>query len=92
MENHLVTGGLGSAVAEVMAENAIAVPLSRIGLNDTYAHGASLPYLLKEYQLDARALVDRAEALTGSSLNIPDSDLAEIRVAALHSEAKAEAL
>ncbi len=92
MENHLVTGGLGSAVAEVMAENAMAVPLSRIGLNDTYAHGASLPYLLKEYQLDARALVDRAEALTGSSLNIPDSDLAEIRVAALHSEAKAEAL
>jgi transketolase len=92
MENHLVTGGLGSAVAEVMAENAMAVPLSRIGLNDTYAHGASLPYLLKEYQLDARALVDRAETLTGSSLNIPDSDLAQIRVAALHSEAKAEAL
>jgi len=92
MENHLITGGLGSAVAEVMAENAMAVPLSRIGLNDTYAHGASLPYLLKEYQLDARALVERVEILTGSALNIPDSDLAEIRVAALHSAAKAEAL
>jgi transketolase len=92
MENHLITGGLGSAVAEVMAENAMAVPLSRIGLNDTYAHGASLPYLLKEYQLDARALVERVEILTGSPLNIPDSDLTEIRVAALHSAAKAEAL
>jgi|AntAceMinimDraft_12_1070368.scaffolds.fasta_scaffold08558_5 transketolase len=92
MENHLVTGGLGSAVAELMAENAIPVPLSRIGLNDTYAHGASLPYLLKEYNLDARALVHRVESLTGTDLAIPDSDLAEIRVAALHSDAKAEAL
>ena len=37
MENHTIVGGLGSAVAEVMAENAIGVPLRRIGLKDTYA-------------------------------------------------------
>lgn len=92
MENHLITGGLGSAVAELMAEAGSGIPLERIGLNDTYAHGASLPHLMKEYHLDARELVNRAEKLLNSDLGIPDSDLAEIRVAALHSDAKVEAL
>ncbi|MEI9906605.1 MAG: transketolase C-terminal domain-containing protein [Actinomycetota bacterium] len=54
MENHTIVGGLGSAIAEVMAENGIGVPLSRIGLQDTYAHGASQKYLMSEYGLDAK--------------------------------------
>lgn len=33
-EDHYVTGGLGSAVAEVMAEEALSVPLRRIGVRD----------------------------------------------------------
>lgn len=92
MENHLITGGLGSAVAEVMADNGIGVPLHRIGLRDTYAHGASQAYLLKEYGLDARALVSTAEQALGRTLDISDDDLAEVRVAAVHSNAKVEAL
>lgn len=92
MENHLVTGGLGSAVAELMAEMGSGIPLERIGLNDTYAHGASLPHLMKEYHLDARELVNRVEKLLRVDVDIPDQDLAEIRVAALHSNAKVEAL
>ena len=92
MENHLVTGGLGSAVAEVMADHGIGVPLRRLGLNDTYAHGASQGHLLAEYHLDARSLVVAVESMLGRDLGIADSDLSEVRIAAVHSAAKAEAL
>ena len=42
MENHVITGGLGSAVAEVIAESELEC-LVRIGLRDTFVHGASRP-------------------------------------------------
>lgn len=92
MENHLVTGGLGSAVAEVMAENGVGVPLRRVGLPDTYAHGASQSYLLREYGLDAMALVRAVGTTLGRDLPIGEDDLTEVRVAAVHSSAKVEAL
>ena len=53
-----VVGGLGSEVAEVMAENGIGKPLRRIGLLDTFAHGGSRAHLMRCYGLDARALVE----------------------------------
>lgn len=92
MENHTIVGGLGSAVAELMAENAIGVPLRRIGLKDTYAHGASQKYLMSEYGLDAKSLVTIAEALLGKDLKIAESDLAQSRSTSVHSGAKVEAL
>ncbi len=92
MENHVITGGLGSAVAEVMAENGIGKRLRRIGLRDTFVHGASRPYLMKEYNLDAAALVREVEELLDADFGISDADLAEVRIEAVHSDAKAEAL
>lgn len=92
MENHTTMGGLGTAVAEVMAENAIGKKLVRIGLKDTYAHGASRSYLMREYGLDAIALVREVEKLLGQTLNITEDDLAAVRLEAVHSSAKAEAL
>lgn len=92
MENHTIIGGLGSAVAELMAENAIGVPLRRIGLKDTYAHGASQKYLMSEYGLDAQSLVTTVEGLTGEDLKISESDLTQSRSASVHSSAKVEAL
>lgn len=92
MENHTIIGGLGSAVAEVMAENGIGKKLARIGLRDKYAHGASRPYLMKKYGLDALALVRAVESLTGESFRLGEDDLAAIRLTAVHSAAKAEAL
>lgn len=92
MENHTVMGGLGSAVAEVMAEHGIGKKLVRIGLSDTFAHGGSKPYLMKRYGLDAMALVGKVEGLVGRSLGISESDLAGVRIEAVHSLAKAEAL
>ena len=92
MENHTIVGGLGSAVAETMAENGIATKLHRIGLKDTYAHGASQKYLMAEYGLDAKALVTRIESAMGYALNIQEDDLEEQRSVSVHSSAKVEAL
>ncbi len=92
MENHSIIGGLGSAVAEVMAEHAISVPLTRIGLKDTYAHGASQSYLMGEYEMGASALIQSIEKVIGRSLEIAESQLQQVRSISLHSSAKAEAL
>ncbi len=92
MENHVVTGGLGSAVAEVLAEAGLGKRLVRIGLRDTFVHGASRPYLMREYGLDAAALVREAERLLDTRLDISEADLAAVRIEPVHSDAKAEAL
>ena len=92
MENHTVIGGLGTAVSEVIAEAGIGKKVTRIGLYDTYAHGASRPYLMSHYGLDAIALVQRIEQLLGEKLHITEDDLAAVRFDDVHSEAKAEAL
>jgi transketolase len=58
-ENHSIVGGLGSAVAETMAEAGLGVPLRRIGLRDTFAEGAlDAPYLFERYGLSTAALVE----------------------------------
>lgn len=92
LENHTIVGGLGSAVAEVMAEAGAGKKLVRLGLRDTYAHGASRPYLMREYGLDAIAVVKAMEKLMNTTFGITEQDLAAVRLEAKHSEAKAEAL
>jgi transketolase C-terminal domain/subunit len=60
-ENHSIIGGLGSAVAETLAESALPRPLHRIGLNDTFAEGAKSPaYLFHKYGLTVQHLIDTA--------------------------------
>jgi transketolase len=60
-ENHSVIGGLGSAVAETMAEAALARPLRRVGLRDTFAEGArTAPHLFRKYRLGTQDIVDTA--------------------------------
>lgn len=92
LENHIVTGGLGTIAAEIMAEEGIGVPLRRLGLNDTFAHGASRPYLMKKYGLDAKALVDTILGLLQRPLTIGEDELDAVRLDDVHSAAKAEAL
>lgn len=65
-ENHLTVGGLGSAVAEVLAEAGGCPPLTRVGLRDTFAEGAaSGPYLFDKYGLSTQHLVDRVWSALG---------------------------
>lgn len=92
LENHTIIGGLGAAVSELMTDNGVGKRLLRLGLNDTYAHGASRSYLMREYGLDAAALVGGIEELLGRSTGISEADLDEARIEEVHSLAKAEAL
>lgn len=92
LENHTIIGGLGSAVAEIIAENGLGRKLVRLGLQDTYAHGASRHYLMKTYNLDAISLVKAVEKMLGRDLSITEHHLAAVRIEATHSDAKAEAL
>jgi len=92
LENHTIMGGLGSTLAEIMAEAGIGKKLIRLGVKDIYAHGASRPYLMREYGLDAMAVVGAVEKLLGNPLGIAENDLSAVRLDAVHSEAKAEAL
>ena len=58
-ENHSVIGGLGSAVAETIAEAGLGRPLRRIGLRDTFAEGSlDAPFLFERYGLSTAAIVE----------------------------------
>lgn len=91
-ENHTTIGGLGSSIAETMAETGCGRKLVRLGLQDTYAHGASRPYLMREYGFDALSLVHAIEKLMQTSFGLTEADLAAVRIEAVHSDKKAEAL
>ena len=79
IENHVTIGGLGSAVADVIAEHGIGTKLVKVGIQDTYTHGASKMYLMKKYGLDAMTLIKAVESLTGESYGIREEDLEEVR-------------
>ncbi|HOI33136.1 MAG: transketolase C-terminal domain-containing protein [Bacteroidales bacterium] len=51
-EEHQVTGGLGSAVAEVLSEN-YPVQMLRIGMQDRFGESGTAEELMAKYQLDA---------------------------------------
>lgn len=56
-ENHGVIGGLGSAIAEVLAEHCIAIPFRRHGVVERFGQVGSPAFLQKEYRLTADDLV-----------------------------------
>ncbi|MCL6596896.1 MAG: transketolase [Firmicutes bacterium] len=92
MENHTVVGGLGSAVAELLTEQGVAKRIVRLGLRDTFAHGASPRHLMREYGIDAMALAAAVERLTGERFGIREEELAAVRIEVASPESKAEAL
>jgi transketolase len=92
LENHVTEGGVGSLVAETMADAGIGKRLIRLGLKDSFAHGGSRPYLMRYYGLDALALVRGIADLTGAAFDVTEEDLAAARVDEVHSLVKAEAL
>jgi transketolase len=53
VEEHNVLGGLGSAVAEVLADDGFGVRLIRHGIRDEYSLIAPPTHLYREYELDA---------------------------------------
>ena len=62
VENHSIVGGLGSAVAEVLAESGGGARLLRLGVRDRFAQGASLAWLFREHGLDATGISTRVRS------------------------------
>jgi transketolase len=68
-ENHTIVGGLGSAVAEALAEAGVAVPLRRVGIADVFAESGSREYLFSRYGLSTQNILD--QAWRGLAINRP---------------------
>ena len=64
VEEHSVIGGLGSAVAEALSENA-PTPMKRIGTYDTFGESGPATALLAKYELDAAGIVKQVKAFLG---------------------------
>lgn len=92
MENHTIVGGLGTAVAETMAEIGCGCPLIRIGIPDSYMHGSSKYYLMQKYGLDAHALIAQCESLLNEQFGISEEELADVRLGTYYSDSQQEAL
>jgi len=92
IENHVTDGGLGTAVAETMAKHGTQKKLVKLGLQDTFTHGASKAYLMREHGLDAYAVCAAALKLCGSSAKLTRELMQDIRIEKLHSDAKPEGL
>lgn len=60
VEEQTIIGGLGSAVAEVIAEEAINVKLKRLGIPDEFTLAGPYPDLQSYYSLDTRGIVKAA--------------------------------
>lgn len=56
IEDHSIIGGLGSAVAEIMAENPSSSKLTRIGLNDVFPESGKPSELYDKYGLSPRKI------------------------------------
>lgn len=59
IENHSITGGLGSAVAEVLADNGLAVPLKRIGVNERFGQVGTPEFLQAEFGLTTDKMLEQ---------------------------------
>ncbi len=60
-EEHNIIGGLGSAVAECVAETC-PVPVLRVGVNDTFGRSGKVQPLLDMYGLNVETVVAKVEA------------------------------
>ncbi|WP_084701040.1 transketolase family protein [Cryptosporangium arvum] len=61
VEEHNVLGGLGGAVAEVLTEEGVGVPLHRHGIRDEYSLIGPPTHLYQHYRLDAPGIALEAQ-------------------------------
>lgn len=70
VENHLITGGLGTAIAHLLAER-LPRPLRRVGLNDEFAVPGTPEYLFERYGLTSAGVVTAVEDVLNRSREAP---------------------
>ena len=61
-EDHSIIGGLGSTVAEILAENH-PIKMSRIGINDTFGESGKPDELYKKYGLTKENIIKEVKKL-----------------------------
>ena len=64
VEEHSIIGGLGSAVCDVVCE-ACPVPVTKIGVMDTFGHSGPAPKLLEEFGLCAENIINVTKKFLG---------------------------
>lgn len=92
VENHLTRGGLGTAVAEVIADGRIDAGLRRVGIRDTFTHGGSPDYLFRYYQIDAEGVVGACGEVLGVDVKPAIDKLGALSVEDRRQQADSEAL
>lgn len=63
-ENHNIINGLGSAVAEVIAEN-VCCPLERVGAKDRFGEVGDMGYLMKALEMGAEDIAEAVRKAVG---------------------------
>ena len=58
VEDHSINGGLGSAVAEIVAEQGLAKPVKRWGVNDIFGESGNAKDLYRKHKLDKEGILD----------------------------------
>lgn len=58
-EEHSIIGGLGSAVCDVLADKGLGCRVYKIGVKDTFGESGKPADLLRKYEVDAQAIVDK---------------------------------
>ena len=62
-EEHNIIGGLGSAVAEIIAESGKGIKFKRIGINDEYSHYVgNADYIREQFKLDLKGIMQKVNA------------------------------
>ncbi|MFH1062580.1 MAG: transketolase family protein [Candidatus Omnitrophota bacterium] len=62
-EEHSITGGLGCAIEEIVAECAAGIPVARIGVKNRFGQSGNEKDLLKEYNLQAEDIVNKVKKM-----------------------------
>lgn len=63
LENHSVVGGLGSAVAEVLAQHKGLCPLGIVGAKDAFGESGTSVALKEKYGVSAKAVLEKVKTL-----------------------------
>lgn len=63
IENHSVINGLGSAVAEVLADNGLGIQLTRIGIDNRFGQVGTPAFLQEEYGLTTEQILKQIDPI-----------------------------
>ncbi|MFH1897672.1 MAG: 1-deoxy-D-xylulose-5-phosphate synthase [Candidatus Desantisbacteria bacterium] len=69
LEEHVLAGGFGSAVCELLSQHQMKAKTTCLGLPDSFVEHGETSLLLKKYGLDVDGVVERIRGIIGSNIN-----------------------